>query len=81
MPQSATGGYIGGEIYLLGSLDIPLGTRVRILVVADPDYGDPESDGETPAPLLTDEQRRFWQSVLQADEPNVPNPQPTVTNP
>jgi hypothetical protein len=64
MPQMARGGYTGGEIFLTGPLDVPPGTRLRVLIVSDPDYGDPETDGTEPAPTLTEEERRFWQSVL-----------------
>jgi hypothetical protein len=68
MPAVGTGMYTTEGIDLIHPLDIPLGTRVCVLVVSHPDYGDPETDGTYPRPTLTDDQRRFWQSVLDEHE-------------
>jgi len=64
MPDVGTGMYTGGDIALIGALDIRAGTRVRVLVVSHPAYGDPEAEDSEPVPTLTEEELRFWQDVL-----------------
>ena len=63
MPQSIGGMCLVGDIDVIG-LDIRPGCRVRVLVVSDPNYGDPEADGSDPVPKLSDADRAFWQNVL-----------------
>ncbi len=64
MPEVATGMYDGSSIGLVGSLEVPAGTVVRILIVPDPDYENPRAAEQSPPPPLTDEARRLWESVL-----------------
>jgi hypothetical protein len=63
MPQSVVGMCLVGEIDVSG-LDIRPGCRVRALVISDPSYRDPESGGTEPELTLTEEEVRFWQTVL-----------------
>lgn len=53
-----------GDVDLLYTLDIRLGTRVLALVVSHPDYNDTEAEEGQPESTLTEEEIRFWQTVL-----------------
>jgi hypothetical protein len=56
--------YTGRELYIIGPLNVRLGTRVRVLIASDPDYGDTEAEDGQPESTLTEEEIRFWQCVL-----------------
>ena len=64
MPDVGTGMYTGREIYMIGPLDIRPGADLRVLVAMHPDYPGPEACEGDPESTLTEEEIRFWRSVL-----------------
>ena len=65
MPETAGGMCAGSHVHVIGGTEMRAGVRVKVLIVSDPAYGDPETDGTEPPPELTAEDIEFWTAVLE----------------